>query len=195
MNFAARTDENVVRIQDLVGSDQRLIVRMIENQLNATHTIVHQNLTNKWGMRKIWKKRVLKNLSQAQKDNMMETCLAFGQSQECHITTSPRPKKVRMSTSKIKSILIWFYDNQGFVHKKFMPQDQTVTRIFTEKFLNDFKKRAICVRLNVKNTRRLHHDNVPCHTQQFQFMSFWQVKTSLWFPSRLIHQTFSIYQN
>ena len=47
---SSRTDENVNRIWDLVHSDRRLTVRMIGEELNLTHTTVHQILTNELGM-------------------------------------------------------------------------------------------------------------------------------------------------
>ncbi|XP_015373628.1 PREDICTED: putative uncharacterized protein FLJ37770 [Diuraphis noxia] len=41
----AKNDENIIRVRDLVRSDRRLTVRMIEEQLGLSHTIVHQILT------------------------------------------------------------------------------------------------------------------------------------------------------
>ncbi|GFX16250.1 protein GVQW3 [Trichonephila clavipes] len=60
----SETAENVVRVQDLVRSDRRLTVRMIEEELNLNHTTVHQISTNELKMRKICAKMVPKNLSQ-----------------------------------------------------------------------------------------------------------------------------------
>ena len=45
-------------------------------------------------------------------------------------------KKVRMSKSKIKSMLICFFDSEGIVHTEFVPQGQTISFI-TVKFLKD----------------------------------------------------------
>jgi len=44
------------------------------------------------------------------------------QSQERHTSASPRPKKAKMSKSKIKSMLICFFDSQKIVHREFVPQ-------------------------------------------------------------------------
>ena len=52
------------------------------------------------------------------------------QSQEWHSANSPRLKKAKMSKSKIKSVLICFFDSQGIVHKKFVPPGQTVNQPF-----------------------------------------------------------------
>jgi len=43
------------------------------------------------------------------------------------ITTS---QKARMSKSKIKSMLIGFFDSQGSVHTEFVPQGQTVNQFY-----------------------------------------------------------------
>ncbi|XP_031338864.1 histone-lysine N-methyltransferase SETMAR-like [Photinus pyralis] len=74
---SARTDENVDRIRDLMRSDRRLTVRMIGEELNLTHTTVHQILTNELGMRKICAKMVPKNSSQDQKNIRKERCPDF----------------------------------------------------------------------------------------------------------------------
>jgi len=43
------------------------------------------------------------------------------QSKEWHTSASPRPKKARMSKSKIKSMLICFFDSQGIFHTEVVP--------------------------------------------------------------------------
>ncbi len=48
------------------------------------------------------------------------------QSMELHTSTSPWPKKARMSKSKIKYTLICFFDSHRIVHSQFLPQGQTV---------------------------------------------------------------------
>lgn len=191
---SSRTAENVNRIRDLVRSDRRLTVRMIGEELNLTHTLVHQILTNELEMRKICSKMVPKNLSQDQKDIRRERCIDFlesiendphflervvtgdeswvfeydpetkRQSMEWHTSTSPRPKKARMSKSKIKCMFICFFDSQGVVHKEFVPQGETVNQHFYRKVLENLRKRVMRVRPNIKNNWVLHHDNAPCHT-------------------------------
>jgi hypothetical protein len=43
------------------------------------------------------------------------------QSQQWHTANSPCPKKARMSKSKVKSMLIFFFNSEGIVHKEFVP--------------------------------------------------------------------------
>jgi len=66
-----------------------------------------------------------------------------------------------MSRSKIKSMLICFFDNQGIIHKEFVPQGQTVNQHFYKEVFERLRKRVIRVRPNI---RVMHYDNAPCHT-------------------------------
>jgi hypothetical protein len=43
---------------------------------------------------------------------------------------SPQPKKARKVKSNIKSVLIYFFDQKGNVHKEFIPPGQTVNAAF-----------------------------------------------------------------
>ena len=73
---------------------------------------------------------------------------------------TPRPKKARMSKSKIKTMLICFFDSQGVVHNEFVPPRQTVNK----QVLEWLRKRVHRVRPKIADTWMLHHDNAPCHT-------------------------------
>jgi hypothetical protein len=86
------------------------------------------------------------------------------QSWEWHTANSPRPKKVKMSKSKIKSMLICFFDSQGIVHKEHVPPGQTVKQTFYPQVLKRLKKRVARVRPGNEHTWMLHDDNAPCHT-------------------------------
>jgi len=106
-------------------------------------------------MRKICAKLVPKNLSVEQKTNRLEICqdlqgrlkiepnfldkVLIGdeswvfdydpetkrQSSEWHTKSSPRPKKARMSRSKVKTMITVFFDSHGIVHKEFVPPGLT----------------------------------------------------------------------
>jgi transposase len=43
---------------------------------------------------------------------------------------SPRPKKARMQKSKLKTMLICFFDQEGIVHREFVPPGMTVNADF-----------------------------------------------------------------
>ena len=81
---------------------------------------------------------------------------------EWHTTNSPRPKKARMSKSKIKSM--FFFYSQGIVHKEFVTPGQTVNQTFYREVLERLRKRVARVRPGIVRTWMLHHDNDPCHT-------------------------------
>ena len=76
----------------------------------------------------------------------------------------PRPKKARMSKSKIKFILFFFFESQGFVHKEFVPHGQTINKQYYREVLERLRKSVHRVRPETADTWMLHHDTVPCHT-------------------------------
>ena len=110
-------------------------------------------------MQKICAKLVPKNLSVEQKANWLEICqdllgrikieqdfldkVITGdeswvfdynpetklQSAEWH-TKSSCPKKAHMSKSRVKTMIIVFFDSRGIVHKEFVPPGQTVNHTF-----------------------------------------------------------------
>ena len=43
---------------------------------------------------------------------------------------SERPTKARMSKSRIKSMIICFFDIEGLIHKEFIPAGQNVNSVF-----------------------------------------------------------------
>lgn len=192
--ISAKNEENVEQIRNLVRNDRRLTTRMIADQLNLNHTTVHQVLTENLNMRKICAKLVPKNLTVQQKDHRVEVCQDLlgrierdadvlkhvitgdeswifeydpetkRQSKEWHTSNSPRPKKPRMSKSKVKTMLITFFDSDGIVHKEFLPAGQTVNQYVYREILERLRKRVVRVRPAIKDNWMLHHDNAPCHT-------------------------------
>ena len=190
----SKTDVNVERVKSLVRSDRRLTIRLVAEQLNLNKSIVHDVLKNNLQMRKVSAKLVPKNLTVQQNDNRKDICTDFierieqdpnflksiitgdeswifeydpetkRQSLEWHTANSPRPKKARMSKSKIKCMLICFMDSTGIIHKEFVPPGQTVNQHFYREVLERLKKLVARVRPDIKEKWMLHHDNAPCHT-------------------------------
>ena len=85
------------------------------------------------------------------------------QSPEWQTSNSPRPKKARMSKSKMKSMLICFFDSQSVAHKEIVPQGQTFNQKYYREVLELLRKRVHPVRPEIANTWMLHHNNAPCH--------------------------------
>jgi len=78
---------------------------------------------------------------------------------------SPRPKKARMSRSKIKVLLVVFFDWKGTVHHEFVPRGQMVNKQLYQEVLACLRD-AVCRRrpeLWENQTWMLHHDNVLAH--------------------------------
>jgi len=162
----------VERVRSLVRSDCRVMLGMISSELNLNRFTIHQILTQDLDMRKVCAKMVPKNLTTEQKANQRDVCLDLldrlereseffshvitgdeswileydhetkCQSWEWHTANSPRPKKVRMSISKIKSMLICFFDSQRIVHKEFVPPGQTVNQTFYWEVLERLRKKV-----------------------------------------------------
>jgi len=50
--------------------------------------------------------------------------------------TSPRPKESRLQKSKVKTMLIAFFDSDSIIQKEFVPVGQTVNSAFYEEVFN-----------------------------------------------------------
>ncbi|GFV53550.1 putative DD34D transposase [Trichonephila clavipes] len=85
------------------------------------------------------------------------------QSNEWHTPQSPRQKKARMSKSRMKAMLIVFFDKKGVVHSEFVPERQTVNGAFYVEVLKRLKRRVNRVRPEVSANCKLHHDNTPSY--------------------------------
>jgi len=55
--------------------------------------------------------------------------------------TSRRPKKLKFQRSRIKTMLIIFFNSQGVVHKEFVPQGKTVNAEFYKGVMDHLLKR------------------------------------------------------
>jgi len=87
------------------------------------------------------------------------------QSSEWVGDTSPRPKKLKFQRSRIKTILIIFFDSQGLLHKEFVPVGKTVNAEFYKGEMDRLLKRIQRVRPAAFCSRDffLLHDNAPAH--------------------------------
>jgi len=190
----SKIDEHVSRVSNLLNTDRRMSVRMIADTLNIPKTSVHDIIRNNLHMRKVCAKFVPKLLSNDHKNNRVtiatellerlqnesgflsnvitgDETWAFEydpetkrQSSEWHTSESPRPKKARMRKSKVKTMLIVFFDAKGVVHKEFVPQEQTINATYYVEVLDRLRKRVVRCRKEIVATWQLHHDNTLSHT-------------------------------
>ena len=87
------------------------------------------------------------------------------QSAEWKSPASPKGKKVRLQKSKVKTMLVCFYDSKGIIHHEFVPEGQTVTESFYLRVLERLWKRIRRVRpeCSAPGSWFLLHDNAPVH--------------------------------
>ncbi|UYV66066.1 hypothetical protein LAZ67_4000018 [Cordylochernes scorpioides] len=172
----ARTDENVDRVLEVLRTDRRLSIQQIADTLHMSTFVVDGIVTEDLQMRKVCAKLVPKVLTQDQKELRVLRCQELldlvqnepdflnsvvtgdeswmfeydteSKRQSCawHTKSSPRPKKARMSKSRIKTMIIVFFDIRGIVH------------------CERLKRRIARVRTDIKDTVKLHHDNATSQT-------------------------------
>jgi histone-lysine N-methyltransferase SETMAR len=95
------------------------------------------------------------------------------QSMQWKSTSSPRPKKARMSCSRFKAMLIVFFDIQGIVMAEWVPSCQTVNQHYYIEVLTKLRERVRRTKLRERVRRKrpelwqngwiLHQDNAPAH--------------------------------
>ena len=79
--------------------------------------------------------------------------------------TSPRPKKARQSKSKVKVMLITFFDVRSIVHNEFLPQGQTISQQVYKEILRLLLRPVHEKRRELWQDKSwlLHHDTAPAH--------------------------------
>jgi hypothetical protein len=135
-----------------------LTIREIADELSLSFGTCQAILTQDLGMRRVSAERVPRLLTQDQTEHRTTACRELLQraendttflpsiitgdescvygydpetkqiSSQCKTSSSPRPKKVRRVLSKVKTMLIAFFDAEGLVHHEFLPQRQTMNQ-------------------------------------------------------------------
>jgi hypothetical protein len=86
---------------------------------------------------------------------------------ECHVQNSPRPKNVTQMKSKVKSILIIFFDIKWIVHKEFILVDQIVNSDYYCDILWQLHKNVRRLHLELRQEKKWHRNNATSHTLPF----------------------------
>ena len=112
--------------------------------------------------------------------------------------TPPRPKKSSLQKSKVKTLLITFFDNKGIIHKKFVPVGQIINAALYQVVLNRLLQRIWWVPPEFQRAGKwmLLHDNSPAYrVRQFlarkmvavlnhlPYSVIWLLRTSSCFPA------------
>ena len=81
------------------------------------------------------------------------------------VRVSKTQKKARMQKSKLKNMLICFFDQEGIVHREFLPSGMTVNADFYCDVLRTLRENVWLKRPQKWQNQNLivHHDNAPAH--------------------------------
>ncbi|XP_074170634.1 COX assembly mitochondrial protein 2 homolog isoform X1 [Rhinolophus sinicus] len=189
----SRTDENIAEIRRIVCQNRRLTLRSIAEQVNIDRETVRKILTENLGMRKVCAEMVPKELTDEQKQRRVEVCQDLlerqddvlgrvitghetwvyqydpetkRQSAQWKSANSPQPKKFHQSKSRVKMMLLTFFDIRGIIHYEFVPTGQTVNQVYYLEVLKRLREQVRQKRpeLFANNSWLLYHDNAPAHT-------------------------------
>ena len=162
-------DDNMEKVKEIVLENRRVGIREIAEALNISYGSTQHILVNVLGMKRIAARLVPKDLNFLQKARRVEVAeemLANVTDDPTFIKNEPKPKKPRQSRSKIKTMLIVFFDYRGVVHHEFVPEGQTVNK---EYYLAVLRRLREAIRrkrpdLWADNSWIFHHDNAPSHS-------------------------------
>ncbi len=169
-------DKNIERVWLALVQDRKTSCREVAQQLGIPKTRVHVILREHLQRRKVCTRFVPHTLTREQRNqrvahakDLVETfatepdfvkmiitidetwCFAYDpatkrQSAEWIVKHEPRPKKWKFQQSRIKTMLILFFDSRGVVYKEFVPPGQTITADCYLQVLDHLCKRIVRVR-------------------------------------------------
>lgn len=189
-------DSHVDKINTLVRSNRRLTVRELAEECEISVGSCHEILTAKLNMRRVTAKFVPRLMTDDQKACRIHTCQellerseedenflsriitgdeswVYGYDIETKVQSSqwvgqrsPRPKKARQVRSKVKVMLLVFFDAEGLVHHEYLPEGTTVNQTY---YIEVLKRVRDAIRRKRPEMWRsgdwfLHHDNAPAHS-------------------------------
>lgn len=190
----SRNAENVKRIDQFLAADRRRVsTRQVAEALGMNRETVRIIITDDLKMRKLCCRVVPKVLTAEQKNTRVRVCEDWRDTDNEWLNrvitgdeswfyeydpsnrrasmswmkkNEPRVKKAKMSKSKIKSLLIVFFDRRGIVHKEFVPEGRTVNGAFYLEVLKRLQARVRRVRPELHRSKSwiLHHDDAPAHS-------------------------------
>ena len=192
------------QVRAAVNQDRRHTIHHLCAEVGIGYGSCQRILTEQLNMHQIAAKFVPRVLTQDQKDSRVAICQELKetvindptlllnvitgdenivyaydpetnlQSSQWKSSGSPRPKKTRMQKSKLKTILICFFDQEGIVHREFVPPGMTVNADFYCGVLRRLRENVRRKRPQKWQNQNLiiHHDNARL-TGPLKFRSFW----------------------
>ena len=171
--------------------NRQLIVRSIAEQVNIDSKTVTKILD--LDIRKVCAKMVPKEFTEDKKQRRVTICQDLFERQDdilgCVITgdeiwvyqydpemkrlsaqwktaNSPRPKKFCQSKSRVKTMLLTFFDIRGTVHYEFVPTGQAVNQVYYLEVLERLREkvRQKLPEIFANKSWILQHNNAPAHT-------------------------------
>ncbi|UYV73796.1 hypothetical protein LAZ67_11000937 [Cordylochernes scorpioides] len=193
---SSKTPESIEKVREFVANNRSASLRMMAEVLHINKETIRIILHEDLGKTKVCAKFVPHTLTGEQKSlriahcrdiisayendsNFLKSivtgdetwCFQYDpktkrQSAEWKSKNSPQAKKTRKVPSKIKTMLITFFDSRGIIHKEFVPAGQTIAG---EYYLNVLKRliariRRIRPEYRDENSWCLLHDNAPSHS-------------------------------
>lgn len=205
----AVTDENETRVRALLKQDRHMSLRMLSDKLNISKNSVGMILKEKMHRRKVCSRFVPHFLTPEQKERRVDCCRDFVETCDADpnflssIVTGdeswcfqydpltkrqssawlspgvPRPQKVRQQKSKVKTMLIAYFDAKGLIHHEYVPPNQTVNAAYYVEVLKRLRRRIQRVRPEYKQpgSWTLLDDNAPAHSANVvtRFLANYQI--------------------
>ncbi|UYV69539.1 hypothetical protein LAZ67_6003926 [Cordylochernes scorpioides] len=199
-----RYEENKLKIKELIISNRRISIKDLSSETGLSVGLCHQIVTKDLDMIRTSSKFFPRILTEEQKvrmdvcKNMVEMTRTDPEWMQKIITGEetwvyqydletkrqssqwiergePKPKKARFTKSKVKTLLVTFFDINGLVHHEFIPFGRTINQ---EVYLGIMRRLRGAVRLKrperwKNNDWILHVDNARPHTAHvvLQFLS------------------------
>jgi transposase len=163
----SRNANTITNVREMVTQDGQLTLRMMSHELNINKETIRQIFHEDLRKRKIC--ATFYSLTDEQKQRRLTSCLDFNQIcqdnpsfLDCILSGDgsrvfqydPETKrqnmqwisKFHLQKSKIKILLIIFFDKQGATYKEFVPEGQRVNSAFYIEVIGKFLKRISRVR-------------------------------------------------
>ncbi|UYV76922.1 MIB1 [Cordylochernes scorpioides] len=174
-----RCEENKLKIKELIKSNRRISIKDLSSETGLSVGLCHQIVTKDLDMIRTSSKFVPRILTEEQKENGCKKIITGDetwvyqydpetkrQSNQWIERGEPKPKKARFAKSKVKTLLVNFFDINGLVHHEFIPFGRTINQ---EIYLGIMRRLREAGRLKrperwQNNDWILHVDNARSHT-------------------------------
>jgi len=198
-------DNNVEKISQLLLQNRHLSLTKLGDEVNISKDTVRKIVAEDLRKRKIFSRFIPHSLTPEQKARRTRACrdliatadidpdffkkIVTGDETWCFAydpttkrqsaawvgETSPRPKKLRFQKSRVKTMLVNFFDWEGVICKEFVPKGETINAVYykgeMERLLNRIRRIRLC--MCESGDWFLLHNNTPYHNATFvkQFLA------------------------